>query len=116
MFPILWFLIALIIGTTLLFIITTIIANKKLIHDIKPLCSLRKPLESFVRPNHRYSYQFDTFNLHSDETYLIADRASADLYLETLFFSMIFNITAISEMRLFSTLRKLFTTHNLMFI
>src|SRR5699024_7690755 len=112
MFPILWFLIALIIGTTLLFIITTIIANKKLIHDIKPLWSLRKPLESFVRPNHRYSYQFDTYKHQFDETNLIDDKTYADLNLKALFDSMNFNFTAIVEMRLYSTIRKRFTLHS----
>ncbi len=116
MFPILWFLIALIIGTTLLFIITTIIANKKLIHDIKPLWSLRKPLESFVRPNHRYSYQFDTYKHQFDETNLIDDKTYADLNLKALFDSMNFNFTAIGEMRLYATLRKMFTIHNQMLI
>src|SRR5699024_1308475 len=107
MYPIFWLLIALIIGTTLLFIITTIIANKKLKHDIKPLWSLRKPLESFVRPNHRYSYQFDTYKHQFDETNLIDDKTYADLNLNALFDNMIFNFSAIGEMRLYATLKKM---------
>ncbi|TGZ38036.1 MutS family DNA mismatch repair protein, partial [bacterium M00.F.Ca.ET.162.01.1.1] len=102
MYPIFWFLIALIIGTTLLFIITTIIANKKLKHDIKPLWSLRKTLESFVRPNHRYSYQFDTYKHQFDETNLIDDKTYADLNLNALFDNMNFNFSAIGEMRLYA--------------
>ena len=68
---------------------------------------LKKAFRIFCTPNHRYSYQFDTYKHQFDETNLIDDKTYADLNLKALFDSMNFNFTAIGEMRLYATLRKI---------
>src|SRR5699024_7458946 len=47
---------------------------------------------------------------------LVDDKTYADLNLKALFDSMNFNFIAIGEMRLYATLRKMFTIHNQMLI
>src|SRR5699024_7005856 len=66
----------------------------------------------FVRPNHRYSYQFDTYKHQYDETNLIDDKTYADLNLNALFDNMNFNFSTIDEISLYATLRMMFTIHN----
>ncbi|MDG0826225.1 MutS family DNA mismatch repair protein [Staphylococcus equorum] len=104
----LWFLIALILGTTILIITTTIAANKKLKHDLQNLWTNQKSLENFIRPNHNYSYEFDTYKNRFDENLLLDDKTWSDLDMDNVFHSMNFNFTAIGEMRLFATLRNMY--------
>lgn len=97
---ILWFVIAFILAASALTIITPIIENKKLIHKINTLWSSQLPLETFIRPNHNYSYQFDTYKNKYDTHQLLDDKSWSDLNLDTVFHRMNFNFTAIGEMRL----------------
>ena len=52
MLPLFGFFIAFIIAAFLVSMMTNIVTNKKLKHDIQLLWSKQKPLENFVRPNH----------------------------------------------------------------
>lgn len=109
---ILWFIIALILASLLLTIIMPIIENKKLMTKIKMLWSAQRPLESFIRPNHNYSYQFDTYKHKHDSDELLDDKTWSDLNLDSVLQNMNFNFTAIGEMRLFATLRQMFEVNN----
>ncbi|RAV23590.1 MutS family DNA mismatch repair protein, partial [Staphylococcus warneri] len=74
--------------------------------------SAQRPLESFIRPNHNYSYQFDTYKHKHDSDELLDDKTWSDLNLDSVFQNMNFNFTAIGEMRLFATLRQMFEVNN----
>lgn len=112
MLPLFWFFIAFIIAAFLVSMMTNIVTNKKLKHDIQLLWSKQKPLENFVRPNHIYSYQFDTYQFQYDKNALVDDKTYSDLNINAMFEKMNFNFTAIGEMRLYATLRKMFTISN----
>ncbi|MGW7778456.1 MutS-related protein [Staphylococcus xylosus] len=103
-----WFFIAFLLLGTALMIISPIVANKKLMHDIKPLWENKRPLENFIRPNHTYSYQFDTYKHKFNSATLIDEKTWSDLNLDSVFHNMNFNFTAIGEMRLFATLKNMF--------
>lgn len=106
--PILWFFIAFILAATALTIVTPIVANKKLARDISTLWASQRTLERFIRPNHTYSYQFDTYQHQHEEHQLLDDKTWSDLNLDSVFHNMNFNFTAIGEMRLYATLRNMF--------
>ena len=103
-----WFFIAFLLLGTALMIISPIVANKKLMHDIKPLWANKRPLENFIRPNHTYRYQFDTYKHKFNSATLTDEKTWSDLNLDSLFHNMNFNFTAIGEMRLFATLKNMF--------
>ncbi|NWK83973.1 AAA family ATPase [Staphylococcus sp. GSSP0090] len=109
---ILWFMIAVILASLLLMIVMPIIENKKLMTKIKKLWTAQRPLESFIRPNHNYSYQFDTYKHQYNANELLDDKTWSDLNLDSVFQNMNFNFTAIGEMRLFATLRHMFEVNN----
>ncbi|MCG7339938.1 AAA family ATPase [Staphylococcus sp. ACRSN] len=109
---ILWFFIAFIIASAIIALITNIIVNQRLKNDIKSLWSKRKPLETFVRPYRRYSYQFDTFKSEHESDQLIDNKTWSDLDMDQLFQTLNFNFTSIGEMRLYATLRQMFKIDN----
>ncbi|MEB7463400.1 AAA family ATPase [Staphylococcus succinus] len=104
----LWFFIAFVVAAILITLASQIIGNKKLKHNIQSLWDRRKPLENFIRPYHRYSYQYDSFKHQYDSHILLDDKTWSDLNMDAVFDKMNFNFTAIGEMRLYATLRRMF--------
>lgn len=80
--------------------------KRKLITKIHKLWQNKQPLESFIRPNSRFNYQFELYrNQHSK---VVDDKTWSDLNLEEVFHRSNFNFTAIGEMRWYATLRQMF--------
>lgn len=106
----------LVLGIIILGIIVNIVISisekRKLISKIQYLWKNKRPLETFVRPNSRFDYQFklrrDTY---PDRTF-IDDKTWSDLNLEEIFHRSNFNFTAIGEMKWYATLRHMFQTNN----
>ncbi|MBU7217516.1 MutS-related protein [Staphylococcus gallinarum] len=109
---ILWFFIAFVLASLIIAIISNIVINYRLKNDIKNLWYRQKPLECFIRPYHRYHYQYDTFKHQHQTDKLIDDKTWSDLNMDQLFQNINFNFTSIGEMRLYATLRQMYQVKN----
>ena len=106
------FVLGVIILTTVVSIITSIINRRQFINKINGLWSNQEKLEKFIRPNAKYDYQFQTYFDNYDDRQLIDNKTWSDLNMDALFQSMNFNFTALGEMRLYATLRRMFKMNN----
>ncbi|UDI77141.1 MutS family DNA mismatch repair protein [Staphylococcus taiwanensis] len=104
----------LVVGIIILGIIVNIVISfsekRKMMHKIHTLWHNKQPLESFIRPNSRFDYQFELKRDQHDN--LIDDKTWSDLNMEEIFHRSNFNFTAIGEMRWFATLRNMFKANN----
>lgn len=112
MSTILWLILALIVASILLVIITEIVNIIKLKNELPTLWDNIKPLEKFIRPNSRHDYQYELYKDNYDTNLLIDDKTWNDLDMPQLFSIMNFNFTAIGEMRLVSALRHMKKINN----
>ncbi|MBM0868900.1 MutS-related protein [Staphylococcus auricularis] len=107
------FVVLIVIGITLVLnIIFSITKNHRMTTQIKSLWDRQLPLENFIRANHWYDNQYQTYKHRYNEDELIDDKTWSDLNLDTVFQYMNYNFTAIGEMRLYATLRKMHTVEH----
>lgn len=109
---ILWLILALIVASILLVIITEIVNSIRLKNELPTLWEHIKPLERFTRPNSRHDYQYELYKDDYDTYALIDDKTWNDLDMPKLFSVMNFNFTAIGEMRLVCALRHMKKVNN----
>ncbi|MEJ7326618.1 MutS family DNA mismatch repair protein, partial [Staphylococcus epidermidis] len=70
-------------------------------------------LETFIRPNSRFDAQYQEYkDNYIDKHPLIDDKTWSDLNIEALFHKINFNFTAIGEMKLYASLRGMFSIDN----
>lgn len=106
------FVLGVIILTTVVSIITSIVNRRQFINKINGLWPNQEKIEKFIRPNAKYDYQFQTYSDHYNEHQLVDDKTWSDLNMDALFQSMNFNFTALGEMRLYATLRRMYKVNN----
>lgn len=109
---ILWFFIAFVLASLIIALISNIVLNHRLKNEVKDLWYKQKPLETFIRPYHRYNYQFETFKDQYQVDKLVDDKTWSDLNMDQLFQKINFNFTSIGEMRLYATLRQMYQVKN----
>lgn len=94
-------------------ITVSFIERRKTIAKINTLWDRKAKLETFIRPNSRFDAQYQEYKDNYTEQHpLIDDKTWSDLNIEALFHKINFNFTAIGEMKLYATLRGMFSIEN----
>lgn len=94
-------------------ITVSFIERRKTIAKINTLWDRKAKLEIFIRPNSRFDAQYQEYkDNYTDQHPLIDDKTWSDLNIEALFHKINFNFTAIGEMKLYATLRGMFSIEN----
>lgn len=70
------------------------------------------PLETFIRPNSHYDYEYQLYKDNYKPYTLVDDKTWSDLNMSAIFHQMNYNLTAIGEMKLYSCLRGMLTITN----
>ncbi|HGN7293587.1 TPA: MutS family DNA mismatch repair protein [Staphylococcus aureus] len=106
------FVIAIILLTSVIGIVGRYMSRQRLFKSMETLWQTISPLESFIRPNSHFDYEYklykDKFESHS----LVDDKTWSDLNMNAIFHKMNYNLTAIGEMKLYACLRGMLSISN----
>lgn len=98
--------------TFLVSIISRWVNRHQLYRKMEELWRYCLPIETFIRPNSRFDYQYETYQHQYEPESLIDDKTWSDLNMDNVFNTANFNLSAIGEMRFYASLRGMFHITN----
>ncbi|WP_049283943.1 MutS-related protein [Staphylococcus argenteus] len=106
------FVVAVILIASIVGIIGRYMSRQKLFKSMETLWQTISPLETFIRPNSHYDYEYQLYKDNYKPYTLVDDKTWSDLNMSAIFHQMNYNLTAIGEMKLYSCLRGMLTITN----